>query len=119
MRPTLKLTLALLLSVMATSALANEWVGVIKRSKGEVLLQRDSELIAAAAGTEIRKGDRLITGRDSYVKVTVRGASPVSVGPQANVALDRYIPKDEPVPHASMDKVLHGLASALTVNRLR
>ena len=119
MAPTFKLTLAVVLCTMATSALANDWVGVIKRSKGEVLLQRDNELIAAAAGSEIRKGDRLITGRDGYVNVTVRGASPVSIGPQANVALDRYLPKDEQVPHASMPKILQGLASAFTVNRYR
>lgn len=119
MKTKLKLTLGTLLCVLATSALAEDWVGVVTRSKGQVLLQRGNEQVAAQAGTEVLRGDRVITGRDGYANVRVRGASPVSVGPQANVALDRYLPKEEQVPHASMPRVLQGLASVFTVNRYR
>lgn len=119
MKTKLKLTLGTLLCVLATSALAEDWVGVVTRSKGQVLLQRGSVQIPAQAGTEVLRGDRVITGRDGYANVRVRGASPVSVGPQANVALDRYLPKEEQVPHASMPHLLQGLASVFTVNRYR
>lgn len=119
MGSTLKLTLAILLAVLTSSALATDWVGVVKRSTGQVSLVRGGEQLPAPAGTEVRRGDRLITGRNGYVNVRIRGAAPVSVGPQASVVLDRYLPKDQQVPHPSMAEVLQGLASAFTVNRYR
>ena len=87
---TLGLALAALLAVATTCAAAQDVIGLVKRSKGDVTIERHGVRVPAVKGTEIYRGDHLITSRDAYAYVEMRGAAPLAVGPETDVALDRF-----------------------------
>ena len=119
MRSKSNFLVAAALALSATSAFAtSEYVGVIKRASGQVSIERDGVRIHSPRGTELKAGDRLITGPDGYAQLKLAGAMPLSVSPDANIAVDRYVPAPsdaQPAPPT----LLHSLASFLTLNRHR
>ena len=119
MTPKSNFLLAAALALSATSAFAApEHIGVLKRTSGQVAIERDGARLAPVPGMELKPGDRLITGPDGYAKVSLRGSTPLSVSPDANVALDRFLP-GEPLAQPAQPGLLHRLASFLAVNRHR
>ncbi len=111
------LALATLLSVIATSALAQDVMGVVKRSSGSVVFERSGSQVAVAPGTVVLRGDRLVTGADGYASIRMYGAAPLSVGPGIDVGLDRYAQNHRPVVERPVPAILQGLASFLAINR--
>ena len=118
MKPKLSLAIAAFLALTAVPAWALDWAGVVTRSKGQVLIERGSERVPAPAGTELRRGDRLVTGADGQALVRMKGSAPLNIGPRASVTLDRYI-ADEPQAEKALPPILQGLASFFAVNRRR
>jgi hypothetical protein len=117
MRTALSMTVATVLAMLAASAIAQQTIGVIKRSSGQVALERSGVQVAPAPGAEVFRGDRVITGRDGYVNISMRRAAPITVGPESNVALDRFAADAQPVVKRPAPAILQGLASFLAVNR--
>lgn len=118
MKPCLKMILAAALAVWVTSALAQEAIGVVKRTHGSAVIERAGARLPAARGVQILKGDRIVTGAKGYVDITMRGAA-LNVGPHANVAMDRFVPDQTHSAQSSVPPMLQALASLLSVNRLR
>ena len=114
----LKVTLGTLLAVLALPAMAQDTIGVIKRSSGEVAIARDGVQIEAPKGTELLKGDRIITGPGGYAAISMRRQVQLNVGPDADVALDRFAAESlfasRPAP-----AILKGLASFFAVKLQR
>lgn len=110
--------LAAVLTLGAASALAQDAIGVVKRAHGPAVIDRAGVRLPATRGTQLRKGDRIVTGANGYVDVTMRGSA-VSVGPRANVGLDGYAPAESQTAQSSVPPILQGLASLLSVNRGR
>jgi hypothetical protein len=113
------LAAATALAVLAASAYAQQAIGVVKRSKGEVRVQRAGAQLTVAKGTALQRGDRLLTGRDGYAYIDIHGAAPIAVGPETNVALDRFAPDDKRVSQRTAPRLLQSLASYLALNRHR
>ena len=111
--------LASLLAVVGGTALAEEPIGVIKRSKGDVRIERSGEHLPAGKGTLIQRGDRVITGPSGYASVTMRRTAPITLGPGNDVVLDRYAVDEQPVVKRPAPPILQGLASYFAVNRQR
>jgi hypothetical protein len=118
MKPTLIVTLATALAFFASSALADP-VGVVKRANGHVTIERSGAQVRALPGTELQRGDRVITGEDGYASVTMRRTAPLTIGPGNDVAVDRYAADAAPVVKRPAPAILQGLASFLAVNRQR
>ena len=114
----IKAALVAILALWATSALSQDAIGVIKRAHGQAAIERAGTKVAAARGTPVRKGDRIVTGAKGNVDITMRGGA-LSVGPQANVAVDRFAPEETHSAQESMPSMLKGLVSWLSVNRSR
>ena len=110
---------ATVLALAATTSLAEESIGVIKRSYGHVVLERGTDQIVPKAGTAVLKGDRLITGENGYASISMRRAASVSVGANSAVPLDRYAADTAPVVHKQPPRILQSLASFFAVNRQR
>ena len=113
------LTAATVLALLPFAALAEEVIGVVKRAHGTVQLERAGMKATAAPGTEIQRGDRLITGSDGYASVSMRRAAPLTVGPQNEVTLDRFAAEERPTVKRAPPPILQGLASFFAVNRQR
>ena len=105
--------------LLAGTARAEDPIGVVKRAKGEVRIERAGVHIPAARGTLIQPGDRVITGPNGSASIALRRAAPVSVGPSVDMALDRFAAEERPLVKREAPAILQGLASYLAVNRQR
>lgn len=109
---------ATVLALLASPLLAQQPVGVVKRAGGSVVIDRGALQVVPKAGTEILRGDRVITGPDGHVSVSLYTAGSLSVGPDTAFEPERYVPDQRPVKKPA-PALLQGLASFLAVNRQR
>lgn len=114
-----KVAVAALIAMMGGSVLAAEPIGVVKRSKGDVRIERAGEHLKGSRGSLLYKGDRVITGADSFASITMRRTPQLSLGPGNDVAIDRYAADDMPTVKKMPPPILTGLASYFAVNRQR
>jgi hypothetical protein len=76
--------------LIALPAFAAEQAGIIKVAKGMVSIERGGQKLAAVAGTPVFAGDRITTGADSSVGITLRDDTRLSAGPKSVLALDGF-----------------------------
>jgi hypothetical protein len=84
------LILTIALTLFALPALADEYAGVIKTSKGTANVDRAGKQITLAPGVQLHKGDRIITGNNGYVGITMRDDTLLTLGPGSALSLDGY-----------------------------
>jgi len=99
------LSVALVLATQ-TSWAADE-AGTVKISKGPVHVERASGRIDAPVGTRIFSSDRVITGADGAVGITLRDNTLLSAGPNSIVDLNKFV----------FDSTTHAGAIDATVKR--
>lgn len=66
------------------------WVAQIKVSRGIVRIQRDGQAFPAPVGTRLKVDDVILTGGNGSVGMTFNDNSMLSMGPEAEVALQRF-----------------------------
>ena len=90
---TFGLSLLLLMTVQAGAALAQseEPIGMVKVAEGDAALMRDGERLAAQPGSQVFKGDVIVTGGDGKMGVTFRDETLISVGPDTSIAVNEYV----------------------------
>lgn len=64
--------------------------GMIKTSKGMVNIERDGRQLAATVGTTVAVRDRLVTGSDGAVGLTLRDNTLLSAGPNSVLDLNKF-----------------------------
>jgi hypothetical protein len=74
----------------AAGASAVEQAGVVKIVKGEVAIERAGARSAAVPGASVHAGDRIVTGDDGRVGITLRDNTLLSAGPSSVLALDEF-----------------------------
>jgi len=103
MRPHLRLALALTLGLAATTAMAQPGnpaapsdvaevvrVGTVKRVDGQAWLMQGDQHRTATPGMGVRLGERLVTGADAAVSVTLRDGTVLTLGPNSEADLSEY-----------------------------
>jgi hypothetical protein len=85
-----KFLLATTLALFALSAAADEYAGVVKTSRGSASVGRAGTQIALAPGVQLNQGDRIVTGPDGYVGITMRDDTLLTLGPGSALNLDAY-----------------------------
>lgn len=95
------------LAMLVSTAWAADEAGTIKISKGEVTIERDGQRLAAPPGTKILVSDRLRTGADGSVGITLRDNTVMSAGPNATLDLNKF----------AFDSTTHAGAIDATVRR--
>src|SRR5690242_14999553 len=101
------------------SVLAAEPIGVVKRSQGDVRIERNGEHVKGVRGSLLYHGDRVITGQNGYASVTMRRAAPLTLAPGNDIPVDRYAADEIPSVTKAPPPILQGLASYFAVNRQR
>jgi len=96
---------AMLLASQAAQA-ADE-AGTIKVSNGQVSVQRDAQQLPATVGTRIFTNDRVVTGADGSVGITLRDNTLLSAGPNSALDLNKF----------SFDSTTHAGTIDATVRR--
>ncbi len=99
--------LALALSLPGMQAMANDLAGVVKLSQGEVMVERERQKRPAPVGTQIYSSDRLMTGSDGAVGITLRDSTLLSAGPNSTIDLNKF----------AFDSTTHAGALDATVRR--
>lgn len=87
-------TWALALAVAAVSmngwAAEGEAAGMIKNSTGDVSIERAGKRVAGSVGTAVFAADRVRTGADGSVGMTLRDNTLLSAGPNSLIVLDKF-----------------------------
>lgn len=63
---------------------------MVKISKGSVSIEREGRKLAAGVGTPVQVADRVRTGADGSVGVTLRDNTLLSAGPNSLIVIDRF-----------------------------
>jgi hypothetical protein len=86
---TLRLLLLAALWTCGTAAAADS-AGVVKRMQGTVTLLRAEQRLAVAPGTAVQVGDRLVTGADSAVGLTMADDTLLTAGPGSTLVITEF-----------------------------
>ncbi|MRW89607.1 hypothetical protein GJ699_06395 [Duganella sp. FT80W] len=82
---------AALTAVASINACADELpAGMIKSAKGSAAIERAGARKPAQAGAALMASDRVVTGADGSVGITLRDETLLAVGPNSNVWLEKY-----------------------------
>ena len=82
--------LGVFLAIVATCATAADYAGVVKTARGSAVVEREVGKIALAPGARVNQGDRIVTGTDGYLGITMRDDTLLTLGPGTVLALDTY-----------------------------
>lgn len=69
---------------------AGEAAGMVKVVKGTVSIERDGKRQSAGVGMPVEVADRIRTGADGSVGVTLRDNTLLSAGPNSLVVIDKF-----------------------------
>ncbi len=81
---------ALVLALMCNAAWAADDAGVVKTRKGSVSVERNGQQMDAPVGTRILASDRIVTGADSSVGITLRDNTLLSAGANSTLELNKF-----------------------------
>ncbi|MGZ8156513.1 MAG: FecR family protein [Burkholderiales bacterium] len=81
------LVIGLALSAIAQ---ASEYAGVVETVTGESYIERSGARVSVAPGTLVFQADRVFTGRASFVGMTLRDDTLLTLGPLTALSLDSY-----------------------------
>lgn len=82
------LTGALLL--VAAPASQAESAGMVKTSKGAANIERNGQKLPAVVGASVEARDRIVTGADGAVGITLRDNTMLSAGPNSVLDLNKF-----------------------------
>ncbi len=86
-----QLSIALLgLGLAGAAAASATEAGTVKTAKGAVTIERAGQKIAAAPGAKVHAADRVLTGADGSVGITLRDNTVLSAGPNSTLALEKF-----------------------------
>lgn len=80
----------LLFSLFSLSAYGADSAGMIKVAKGLVSIERDGKKMMGEVGIAIEVSDRIRTGSDGSVGITLRDNTLLSAGPNSLIVIDKF-----------------------------
>ena len=89
-RTRILMTMATALFAASAAADTGEPAGMIKTRRGSVSVDRAGQQLDAPLGMAVFPGDRLRTGRDSAVGVTLRDDTRMSAGPDSTMLISEF-----------------------------
>ena len=84
------IALAISCLTLGSYALAAEEAGTIKTLKGTARIERGGQKTPAAIGGKLMTSDRVITGPDSTIGITLRDNTLLSAGPNSTLVLNQF-----------------------------
>lgn len=85
--------LPMLVFALCAGVGANAWAqeaGLVKTSRGKVLIERDGQSVASTPGAKLMASDRVSTGPDGSVGIALKDNTLLTVGPNTLMTLDRF-----------------------------
>lgn len=69
---------------------ATDVAGMVKSSRGDVVIERAQARLPATVGSEVLVSDRLRTGADGAIGVTLRDNTLLSAGPNSLIVVEKF-----------------------------
>lgn len=79
-----------LLAAVSSAAAVEVPAGLVKKISGSVQIERGGAALPAQIGTMVMAEDRIVTGSDGSVGITLKDDTRLAAGPNSVVALDRF-----------------------------
>jgi len=89
--PWIRGALVALACCLASLPARAEDIAQIKVAKGSVFVERGGKRIPANVGTKVQATDTIITGADGSVGISFVDNSLLSMGPNSELAIDRFV----------------------------
>src|SRR5262245_12108664 len=102
---------ALIALFLSTVEGAAATAGFVKVAAGKATVTRGDQTIPAAPGLALQEGDVLKTGADGHLGVVLRDDTRVSLGPDTEVRIDRFVFAPAQGQLALVLKMAHGVAA--------
>lgn len=83
-------TIALLVAAACVAPAAAADIGQIKVARGAVTIERAGSALPATVGMRVHSADRVRTGGDGAVGITMTDNTLLSAGPNSTLTLDRF-----------------------------
>ena len=80
----------LILAIAIATAYAGDDAGMVKNVKGNATIQRGEQKFSVQPGTRLLVSDRVITGPDSSVGITLHDGTLLSTGPNSTLTLNKF-----------------------------
>lgn len=77
-------------AVLCAQAWAAEPAGTVKSVKGSASIEREGKRLPLAAGDRVLAKDRVVTGADGAVGITLRDNTLLSAGPNSTLTLEKF-----------------------------
>ena len=89
--PVVAVALVLVLVPFGAIAGASSPIGLVKVTEGMATVQRGDEMLPARLGLALQEGDVLRTGADGRMGVVLRDDTRLSLGPESEIRIDRFL----------------------------
>jgi hypothetical protein len=80
----------IMLVSMGTSYAENN-AGMIKQTKGSVVIERGEQKLDAKQGVKVLVSDRVVTGADSSVGITLHDGTLLSAGSNSTLSINKFV----------------------------
>jgi hypothetical protein len=107
------LFLAVLLAVGVVWA-ADEPAGSLRNRRGDVLLERNGNIVNSENGTVVYPGDTVKTGADGSVGIIFKDNSRISLGPNSRLDLKQFVFKPAQGQFSMINRLIKGTASIVS-----
>lgn len=77
-------------SLLASPIWAAGDAGMVKTLKGNVMIERGGQRQNASVGTPVQAADRIVTGADSSVGITLQDNTRLTAGPNSTLDLNKF-----------------------------
>jgi hypothetical protein len=104
----------LLLFVVSIATIANasdESAGSLRKTKGDVLIERSGKIIKAESGTPVYPNDAVRTGTDGSVGIIFKDNSRIGLGPNSRLEIKQLVFKPAQGQFSMVNKLTKGTGS--------
>ena len=109
-----KILSLLLLFVVLLATVVNasdESAGSLRKKKGDVLIERNGNIVKAEDGSPVYPNDTVKTGGDGSVGIIFKDNSRISLGPNSRLDLKQFVFKPAQGQFSMVNKLTKGTAS--------
>jgi len=89
-------------------------IGIIKTSKGDVVIIRHGQKVPMTVGSRLFQNDTVRSGADSSVGIIFEDDTLLSLGPQSEIVIDEYVFSPEKGRLSMITRMVRGTAAYLS-----
>jgi hypothetical protein len=105
---------AIVMGLAGASTSAAEYAGIVKTARGTVTAERGDAKIPLTPGSRVEQADRIVTGTDGLVGITMRDDTLLTLGPRSRLSLDTYAFDAKTHEGTFLASLKHGVLSVVT-----